>query len=99
AGVNTITITATDLAGNTASAKRTITYDGAALTMAITYPNQDITTSRDSIVLAGKIVDAMGKVSVRVTMNGRSYTPYVVDGSFKQKLNFYRSGLYAITVT
>ncbi|HZV82967.1 MAG TPA: hypothetical protein VFF53_12445, partial [Geobacteraceae bacterium] len=37
-GVNTIVITATDLAGNVSSAKRTITYDGATITMAVTYP-------------------------------------------------------------
>ena len=100
-GVNTITITATDLAGNTTSAKRTITYgtSTSTVTLAVTYPIQDITTSRDYIVLTGKIVDAVGKVSVRINMNGRIYAPEVESGIFKQKLSFKRPGLYTITVT
>jgi hypothetical protein len=99
AGVNTIVITATDLAGNTSSAKRTVTFDGASMTLAVIYPAQDITTRKSSIVLTGKIVDALGKVSVRIGMNGRTYTPAVNGGAFKQQLRFSKSGLYAITIT
>ena len=99
AGVNTIVITATDLAGNTASAKRTITHDSGNLTLAVSYPNQDITTRKESIVLTGNIVDALGKVSVVIKVNGRTYTPHVANGTFRQKINFKRPGLYAITVT
>ena len=98
-GVNTITITATDLAGNTSSAKRTITYTSSTLTMAVTSPNQDITTRKEEIVLTGSILDAAGKVSVTVQMNGRSYIPAVINGIFRQKLSFGKPGLYAITVT
>jgi len=99
AGVNTITITATDLAGNTASAKRTITYDSGTLTMAVTYPNQDITTRRDKVQLTGRILNAAGKVSVTVKVNGRTYTPAVIKGIFRQNISFREPGLYAITVT
>uniref|UniRef100_C6E3N8 Uncharacterized protein n=1 Tax=Geobacter sp. (strain M21) TaxID=443144 RepID=C6E3N8_GEOSM len=100
AGVNTITITATDLAGNTASAKRTVTYEGGTMTIAITRPSQDITTSRNSIVVEGKIVDAVGKISVSLQVNGRIYFPNVDEnGLFKQALFFQKSGLYTILVT
>jgi len=98
-GVNTITITATDLAGNTTSAKRTVTYDSGNMTLAVTYPNQDITTSNSSLVLRGTIVDAVSNVTVEITMNGRTYTPQVVNGAFAQTLKFTRAQRYAITVT
>jgi len=97
-GVNTIEITATDLAGNTSSAKRTVTYDGGNFTLAVTYPNQDITTSKSSLVLTGKIVDATSKVRVTITVDGRKYTPRVAYGVFRQRLTFTRAKLYAITV-
>jgi hypothetical protein len=98
-GVNTIEITATDLAGNSSSAKRTVTYDGGTFTLAVIYPNQDITTRKSSIVVTGKVIDATSKVKVTINMNGRTYTPQVEDGAFRQRLSFTRAKLYAITVT
>jgi len=99
AGVNTIEITATDLAGNSSSAKRTVTYDGGTFTLAVIYPNQDITTRKSSIVVTGKVIDATSKVKVTINMNGRTYTPHVENGAFRQRLSFTRAKLYAITVT
>jgi hypothetical protein len=32
-------------------------------------------------------------------MNGKTYTPRVIDGTFAQKLTFYKAKLYTITVT
>jgi hypothetical protein len=98
-GVNTIEIIATDLAGNQTSAKRTVSYEGGTFTLAVIYPNQDITTSKSSMVLTGKIVDATSRVRVTVNMDGRNYTPRVYAGAFRQRLEFSRSKLYAITVT
>jgi hypothetical protein len=98
-GVNTITIAATDLAGNTSSAKRTVTYDSVTMTLAVTNPNQDMTTSQSSIVLTGTLVDAIAPVSLTITMNGRTYTPQVTNGSFTQNLSFSQAGTYAIVVT
>jgi len=100
-GVNTIDIIATDLAGNTASAKRTVTYDNSnsQFTLAVTSPAQDITTRNSTLTIRGTVVDATSRVKVTVTMNGRTYTPYVYDGTFRQRLTFTRAGLYAITVT
>jgi len=101
AGVNTIDITATDLAGNTSSAKRTVTYDNSTskFTLAVTYPAQDITTRSSSLTLKGTVTDASSRVKVRITMGGKTYTPEVDDGAFHQRLTFTKAKLYAITVT
>ncbi len=100
AGVNTITISATDLAGNTATAKRTVTYTTSTnnLALAITYPSQDITTGYPYLTLKGKVVDNE-HVTVKITMNGKTYYPEVDDGVFQQRLFFTYPKLYAITVT
>ena len=100
AGVNTINIVATDLAGNSSTAKRTVTYTNSSnsLALAVTYPSQDITTRNPYLVLMGKVVD-QEHVTVKITMNGKTYTPEVDDGVFKQRLTFTTSKLYAITVT
>ncbi|MBT0894376.1 hypothetical protein KI811_11210, partial [Geobacter hydrogenophilus] len=98
-GVNTITISATDLAGNSTTAKRTVTFSGGSsnLALAITFPNQDITTKYPYLVLTGKVVDSE-KVTVKIMMDGKSYAPEVDDGVFKQRLVFTTPKLYAITV-
>ncbi|HEX2769426.1 MAG TPA: Ig-like domain-containing protein, partial [Geobacteraceae bacterium] len=99
-GVNTIVITTSDLSGNTASAKRTVTYDSVAMTLAVTYPNQDITTSKSSLVLTGTIADALSKVTIRITKNGNVLIPpKVINGAFKKRLNFTKARTYAITIT
>jgi hypothetical protein len=98
--VNTIHIKATDLAGNTTTAKRTVIYDSGAMTLAVTNPNQDITTSKSSLVLTGTIADALSRVTVRVTMNGRVLaSPAVIKGAFSTRLTFTQYKTYAITVT
>jgi membrane-bound inhibitor of C-type lysozyme len=98
-GINTIVITATDLAGNTTSAKRTVTYNGSKLTLAVTNPNQDITTSKSRLVLTGTVVDTVSKATVRISMSGRTYTPRVTNGAFSQTLTFTKAKQYAITIT
>ncbi|OHB25365.1 MAG: hypothetical protein A2X79_06020 [Desulfuromonadaceae bacterium GWB2_53_15] len=101
AGVNTIDITATDQAGNTSSAKRTVTYENSnsKFTLAVVYPAQDITTRSSSLTLKGTVVGASSRVAVRIAMDGRSYSPAVVNGAFQQRLNFYRAKRYSISVT
>ena len=98
-GLNTIDITAVDPAGNISSAKRTVTYESNKPTLAVTYPNQDITTAADYLILRGTVADAQGRVTVRVLMDGRIYKPRVVRGTFAQKLTFRANKQYAITVT
>ena len=101
-GINTISITATDLAGNSASVNRTITYSVAANTnlgLAVTYPSQDIVTSTPYIYLKGKVVDSQEHVSVTIKMNDKTYAPEIDDGRFQQRLSFTRAKQYTITVT
>jgi hypothetical protein len=98
-GVNTIVINATDLAGNVSTAKRTVTYGTTSMALAITSPAQDITTRNPAIFLKGTVIDPLGNVTVSITMDGKTYTPHVADGAFKQRLNFTTPKLYTITVT
>jgi Glucodextranase, domain B len=100
-GVNTIDIIATDPAGNSATAKRTVTYDNSntSLTLAVIYPSQDITTRSSSLTLKGTVVDASSNVKVSITIDGKTYTPEVDHGAFHQRLTFTKAKLYAITVT
>jgi hypothetical protein len=100
AGSNTITITATDLAGNITSSKRTVTYASTQqLALAVTYPVQDITTRQPTLTLKGTVADGGNAVTVKIVMNGRTFTPRVYRGEFQQQLNFPFPKLYAITVT
>lgn len=98
-GVNTITIVATDLAGNTSSAKRTVTYNTAKLTLAVTNPTQDATTRRSTIAIMGTVTNSTKEITVSITMAGKTYTQLVTTGLFKQRLTFAVPGLYPITVT
>ena len=103
-GINTIDITATDLAGNTTSAKRTVTYSAPAsqLTLAVTNPAQDVTTRKSTMTIKGKVADGLGKTKVAITVNGRTYSPKVSDtGSFSQRIAFSgeRVRTYTIQVT
>jgi hypothetical protein len=100
AGINTIDITATDLAGNTTSSKRTVTYASTQqLALAVTYPVQDITTRLSSLILKGTVANAGNEASIKIVMNGRTFTPRVYKGQFQQQLNFPTPKLYTITVT
>jgi hypothetical protein len=99
-GVNTIVTNTTDPAGKTTTAKRTITYDSSALTLAVTSPNQDITTSDANFVLTGAIADAVSDATIRINMNGMALpAPTVNNGLFSKELTFMRAGKYAITVS
>jgi len=57
-GVNTVSISAADLAGNVVNEKRSITYSsGAALNLSITSPKEDVTIRKPEIVLKGTITE------------------------------------------
>jgi hypothetical protein len=101
-GINTIDITATDQAGNTTSAKRTVTYSApeSQLTLAVTNPAQDVTTRNPDMTIRGMVTDAAGAVTVTVKVNSRTYTPHVgATGNFGQKISFSTARTYVITVT
>jgi len=98
-GTNTIEVTATDLAKNVSSAKRTVVYDNLSPSLAITVPSQDITTSQNSITLKGTVTDSLTDVTMTVVVDGASFNPPVVNGTFEQKINFTTQKSYTITAT
>jgi len=98
-GPNTIEVIATDLAENSTNAKRSLVYDNLSPSLAITEPLQDITTSQSSITLQGTVADALSAVTITVTIDGQTFTPPVVDGSYEQRLTFTEQKIYAIIVT
>jgi hypothetical protein len=99
AGGNTIDIDATDPAGNTSSAKRTITYEVAQVSVAVTSPEQDITTSNSSLTLKGTVADGVGTPTISITIDGITYSPAIKNGRFQQRLTFDTAKQYAIAVT
>ena len=98
-GTNTILVTATDLAGNTSSQKRTVIYDDQKPSLAITIPAQDIRTNLAGLTIRGTVSDLYTAVTVSITMDGQTYTPAVVDGQFEQAVTFTTEKSYAIVVT
>jgi len=98
-GVNTVSISAADLAGNVVNEKRSITYSsGAALNLSITSPKEDVTIRKPEIVLKGTITEGVGEVRVKVSKGGESTCPAVRDGKFSQKLTFGKFGVHPITI-
>jgi len=98
-GLNTLIITATDLAGTTATVKRSVVYDSTRPGLVITDPAQDITSFSATLLLSGEVSDALSAVTVSITMDGNSFTPQLVNGVFQQQLTFDAAQQYAITVT
>ncbi len=98
-GLNTINITATDQAGNSTYAKRTVTSDAAAPTLAITSPVQDVTTELDNITISGTVADALTSATVTISVDGLTFTPTVTNGAFSQLISLSTQKIYAVTVT
>ncbi len=97
-GLNTIRVSATDRAGNTGSAKRTLIFDNASPTLSVTNPAQDIATNLSSLLLSGIVADLTG-ITVTVACDGTTYTPAVTDGAFRQQIDFTTEKTYIIAVT
>jgi hypothetical protein len=100
-GQNTIEVSATDTAGNSVAttAKRTVIVDDSKPSLAITAPNEDITTEQNSYLLTGTVSDPDTAALVTVSVDGQIYTPVVTSGTFSQKLTFSTMKQYAVTVT
>lgn len=99
-GLNTIYITATDLAGNSSSAKRSITSDTTAPTLAVTSPAQDVNTTQSSLTLSGTVKDAITSATVTVAADDQTYALVVAaDGNFSQTINLPADKTYAVVVT
>jgi hypothetical protein len=97
-GLNTVTVTAVDLAGNSSSVKRTITFDNNKPTLAVIDPVQDAVITQPQLTLKGTVSDTMSDVTVTVTVDGQSYTPEIVNGEFQQTVTVAAEGQHAIVV-
>lgn len=99
-GQNTLVITATDQAGNSSSAKRTVTSDTAAPTLAVNIPAQDISTTQSSVAISGTVTDTVTAATISISADGQTYTPPVAsDGGFTQTINLPTLKTYAVIVT
>jgi|GEM_PF-3476483 len=97
-GMNTILVSAANSEGKTARAKRTLS-SLSPFSLAITTPESDIRTVRDSFLLTGTVADNATPVAITVDMDGQSYHPVVVDGAFQQQLSLSDAGVYRVSVT
>lgn len=95
---NTIEVTATDLAGNIGTAKRTVIVDNISPALAVTYPAQDITTNQSSILLQGTVAD-LTDLTVSISFDGVVSAATVSTGTFEQQLTFTEEKTYAVIVT
>jgi RHS repeat-associated protein len=98
-GTNTIEVTATDLAGNKSTVKRTVLFDDQMPSVAITDPNQDLRTNKSSVTIRGTASDPLTQVSVSIAVDGQTFTPPVVNGAFEQAVGFATEKIYAVVVT
>jgi len=97
-GINTIEATATDRAGNTSSAKRTVIFDDRNPALAVIVPAQDIKTNLVDMILRGEVEDITA-IAVMVTIDGKTYFPAVADGRFELPITFTAETTYLIYVT
>jgi hypothetical protein len=97
-GVNTLSVTAVDRAGNVATRQRTVTLDNVNPVLTVTDPDQDIATHAPGMTIRGSVSDLTG-IALTVTMDGVSWTPAVTDGSFAQAVAFGAEKRYAVVVT
>jgi hypothetical protein len=97
-GINTIQITAVNAAGQTTNLKRTINYN-PPFSLAITNPMTDIRMIGDSFTLTGTVADNSTAVAITISMNGETYAPALVDGTFSQQLRFTGNKTYQVRIT
>ena len=68
-------------------------------TLVIAVPAQDLTTSQDTLALQGTVSDALGYVTVIITIDGQTFMPAVINGNFQQQVTFTTAKQYSIVVT
>lgn len=98
-GTNTIEVEASDLALNTATAKRTVTYDNLAPSLSVTQPPHDITTSQTSMDVQGSVSDLTITTVTMTVDGGAPETLAVTDGQFTKTVIFTVTKTYVIQVT
>ncbi|AJE04785.1 Ig-like domain-containing protein [Geobacter pickeringii] len=97
AGLNTVEVTAVDLAGNVTTAKRTVIFDGDAPKLVITSPAQDKAVNTKSIALTGLVSD-LAPVTFTADVNGVPVLVEQANGTFALGVTFADEGAYAITI-
>lgn len=98
-GYNTVEITATDLAGNKSTIKRTVLFDDRQPSLSVTDPGQDIRTNQSSLTVKGSAGDELTAVTVSITMDGQTFAPALNNGGFQQSVTFGAEKSYALVVT
>jgi len=100
-GLNTVEVVATDLAGNSSSVKRSVTYSVATVDLAILYPAQDVAkTKRDGEIRFVGSVTSDSAVSVSYSVNGgKSLHLPLRNNRFKFELEFNKPGTYSVAIT
>ena len=98
-GQNTIVVNATDLATNSGTASRTVTFDNVGPALAVTNPAQDIATNQSSIMLQGTVNDLLTGATVTISFDGTTYTPVLSSGTFQQTLTFTSEKTYPVIVS
>jgi hypothetical protein len=99
-GLNTIEVIATDLAGNSSTVKRTITYDPLKPSLFVTGPDKDVTIHDGTITISGTADGTIsGIADLIVTADGKEYHPGFTGGSFTQELIFSDEKIYPVIVT
>lgn len=97
AGLNTVEVTAVDLAGNVTTVKRTIILAADGPKLVLTSPAQDKAVNTKSIALTGLVSD-LAPVTFTADINGVPVQVEQADGTFALGVTFADEGAYAITV-
>ncbi|MBU5636883.1 chitobiase/beta-hexosaminidase C-terminal domain-containing protein [Geomonas sp. Red69] len=98
-GYNTIEVTATDLAGNQSTLKRTVLYDNQKPSLSINAPNQDLRINQSNLTIKGSVADSLTAVGVTIKKDSETFTPPVVNGSYEQTVSLDQEKTYDIVVT
>lgn len=98
AGLNTIEIIATDLAGNTSSLKRSVVLDTAKPILSISDPVQDIALNLPGVDMAGTVDDS-STIALSYALNGTITPVPVVAGNFAFNIAFINEGVYTVVIT
>ncbi len=96
-GINTIEATAIDLAGNSTTAKRTVTFDDIKPLLSVTDPAQDVKTNQANMTIKGEVQD-LTSISVTITMDANIFSPVISGGRFEQSVFFSEQMTYQINV-
>lgn len=98
-GINTISVSATDSAGNTGtSGSFVVTYDATRPAVSITSPINGYVTGSASLTISGTVVDSPAITEATLRLNGSDSTITVTDNNFSQGVTL-SPGVNTVEVT